>query len=94
MARDEGGIKKENQDADVPGHDKRIELAEMRTEQAETRSEQAIRVSEPNYRRLFEAGEGRHPDSGSRNGANQKCEPLAHEIQGRDEARPSKNLNS
>jgi PAS domain S-box-containing protein len=33
----------------------RTEQAEIRTEAAETRSEQAIRVSELNYRRLFEA---------------------------------------
>ena len=39
--RDEGGIKKKQQDAPVTGH--------------ETRNEQAIRASELSYRRLFEA---------------------------------------
>ena len=48
VARDEGEITKQNQDAHAPGHDTRIE-------QAETRSEQAIRASELSYRRLFEA---------------------------------------
>jgi hypothetical protein len=41
VARDEGEIKKKNQDAHVPGHDTRIRQAETRTEQAEARTEQA-----------------------------------------------------
>jgi PAS domain S-box-containing protein len=48
VARDEGEIKKKNQDTYVPNHDTRIERAEMRTEQA-------LRASELSYRRLFEA---------------------------------------
>jgi PAS domain S-box-containing protein len=39
--RDEGGIKKKNPDAYVPGHDTRIERAEARTERAEARTDQA-----------------------------------------------------
>jgi PAS domain S-box-containing protein len=40
-ARDEGGIKKKNQDAHRPGHDMGIERAEARTKQAEARTKQA-----------------------------------------------------
>ena len=36
-----GETQKQHQDADMPGHDARIQQAELRTEQAETRTEQA-----------------------------------------------------
>ena len=45
VARDEGEINKKNQGAYVPGHDTRIEQAELRTEQV-------IHASELSYRRL------------------------------------------
>ena len=51
VARDEGEIKKKNQDANVPGQDTRIEQAETRTDQANTRTDQAnTRTDQANTR--------------------------------------------
>jgi PAS domain S-box-containing protein len=58
MPRKEGELKQQIQNTRMPGHETRIEQAEMRTEPAKSFSEQLIRASEITelrYRRLFEA---------------------------------------
>lgn len=60
VAPDEVEIEKKNQDAYLPGRDRRIEQAETRTDEANTRTDQAVQAilaSELRYRRLFETAQ-------------------------------------